>query len=94
MTGAGHSVMSICLVGFGKLARQVAALVGDVEPERHNGVFRIERACLGEVGDRLGQRSGVHVCNPSSKIGCGILGIEADRLVVVGDREVEVAVGA
>ena len=51
--------------GIGKPARQIAAPVGDVEPKRRIGVFGIERARLLEIGQRLGERTGVKVRAPA-----------------------------
>src|SRR6516165_349859 len=71
--------------GLGKPARQLAALVHDVEPQRCIGVFRIECACLIDVGQGLGKFARVETQQSASKIGLKKFGAELDCLIIVGD---------
>ena len=72
------------LCRLGELAWQVVARVHNVTPERRVGVFGIELAGLTQIGQRLGQTTGVQVCDAAVEIGLGIFRVEPNRLVIVG----------
>jgi hypothetical protein len=79
------------LLCFGELAWQIFAGVHNVKPERRVGAFGIKLTRLSQIGQRVGQPTGVQVCDAAVEIGLGIFRVELDRLGVFGDGAVIVA---
>jgi hypothetical protein len=77
--------------GLQQPAWKVAALAGDVEPQGRIGVFRIEHACLVEIGKRLGQGAAVEICMSTTEIRGHGFWIEPDRFAGVRDGAVVAA---
>ncbi len=80
--------------GLGEAAWKVAASVGDVEPQRRTSRSGVELARPAEIGKRLRQGAAVELRDAPVGVGGRGLGIETDRLVVVGDGGIVLALGA
>jgi hypothetical protein len=65
------------------MARNIEAALGNIEPKRVICIFRIEIACLLEIGLRLGKCTAVEISESSAEIGRWIFRIEDDGLAVV-----------
>lgn len=79
---------------FGQPARQAVALRNDIEPQREVSSIRNQFARSGGIGQGLGQRPTIIVDARARMIGRDVLGIEPDRLAVVRDGAVSIALGS